>query len=120
MAPSSEPILIVTGAPGSGKPTIASLLAQSVGRAVHLRSDCFFHFIASGYVEPWKRESHEQNTTVMRILAEAAGGHANAGYWTLIDGIISPRWFFEPLGGWLRERAPGRLCSAPAATRSRG
>jgi adenylate kinase family enzyme len=98
MAPSREPaVLILTGAPGSGKTTVAELLALTSDRAVHLQSDCFFHFIASGYVEPWKEESHEQNTTVMQIVGEAAARYTGAGYSTIIDGIISPDWFFEPL-----------------------
>jgi adenylate kinase family enzyme len=98
VAPSREPaVLILTGAPGSGKTTVAALLALTSDRGVHLQSDCFFRFIVSGYVEPWKEESHEQNTTVMKIVGAAAGRYASAGYSTIIDGIVSPRWFFEPL-----------------------
>src|SRR6186997_3330933 len=53
--------LLLTGPPGSGKSTVARLLMSRFQRAVHLRSDEFFHFIRAGYVEPWKPESHEQN-----------------------------------------------------------
>jgi predicted kinase len=97
MATSRKLTLILTGAPGSGKTTVARLLAERTDRAVHVKSDCFFHFIASGYVDPWKAESHEQNTTVMRIVGEVAVGYGRAGYQTIIDGIIIPGWFFEPL-----------------------
>jgi adenylylsulfate kinase-like enzyme len=86
------PILILAGPPGVGKTTTARLLAAGSERAVHLESDLFFHFIRAGYVEPWKAESHEQNTIVMRIVAAAAAGYADAGYFTIVDGIISPRW----------------------------
>ncbi len=96
-APHENPVLILTGAPGSGKTSVAQLLAAKSQRAVHLESDQFFHFIQTGYVEPWKPESHEQNTTVMRIVSGAATGYANAGYFTIIDGIAIPGWFFEPL-----------------------
>ena len=38
----------------------------------------------------------------MGVVAAAAVGYARAGYFTIIDGIISPRWFFEPLRDALR------------------
>jgi len=94
---SGNPVLILTGAPGSGKTTVAGLLAAKSQRAVHIESDRFFHFIQAGYVEPWKPESHEQNTTVMRIVAQAAAAYTDAGYFTIIDGIVLPEWFLQPL-----------------------
>ena len=95
--------MIVTGPPGAGKTTTSRLLAEASERAVHLESDRFFRFIASGYVEPWRPESHAQNTVVMGIVARAAAGYADAGFFTIVEGIISPRWFFEPLRDHLRE-----------------
>jgi adenylate kinase family enzyme len=97
MAASREAILILTGAPGSGKTTVGRLLAERAERAVHLESDRFFHFIVSGYVEPWKPESHQQNSAVMQIVGDAAVAYKRAGYETIIDGIVLPRWFLEPL-----------------------
>jgi tRNA uridine 5-carbamoylmethylation protein Kti12 len=122
-----DPVLILTGPPGAGKTTTAHLLAAGAERAVHLESDSFFHFIRAGYVEPWKAEAHEQNTIVMHIVAAAAVGYADAGYFTIVDGIISPRWFFGPLRNALQAaghtvayavlRAPLAVCASRAASR---
>ena len=130
MSASGEtPILIVTGPAGVGKTTTAGILAERSARAVHLESDVFFRFIRSGYLEPWKSESHGQNQTVMRIVAQAAAGYAAAGYFTIVDGIVIPRWFFEPLRDALHDaghrvayavlRAPLSVCMARARDRDR-
>ena len=122
-------VLILTGPPGVGKTTTAGVLAGRSARAVHLESDLFFRFIRSGYVEPWKPESHEQNQVVMRVVGEAAAGYAAAGYFTIIDGIVIPGWFLEPLRDALHGagcqvayavlREPLPVCAARAQGRER-
>ncbi len=100
---SEQPVLILTGPPGVGKSTTAAILAERAAAGVHLESDLFFGFIRGGHVEPWKPESHEQNRVVMRIVGAAAAAYAEAGYLTVVDGIVFPRWFLAPLRDMLRE-----------------
>jgi predicted kinase len=121
-AAGSSPVLILTGPPGVGKTTAAGILAERSMAAVHLEADTFFRFIRSGYVEPWKPESHDQNRLVMGIVADAAAAYANAAYFTIIDGIVIPRWFLDPLREGLHAaglevayavaRAPLPVCTA--------
>jgi predicted kinase len=85
-------VLILTGPPGVGKTTVAGILARRAERAVHLESDRFFSFIRGGFVDPWDPESAEQNRLVMRTAAAAAASYATAGYMTVFDGIVIPRW----------------------------
>jgi predicted kinase len=124
---SPQPVLILTGSPGAGKTTAAKLLADRSPAAVHLEADAFFDFIRSGRIEPWKPESQEQNRVVMRIVSEVAAAYAGAGYFTIVDGIVLPRWFLLPLRDALRDaglevsyvvlRAPLGTCEDRVETR---
>lgn len=84
-------ILILTGSPGAGKSTAArSLVAASLGPAVHLHSDDFWHYIRKGAIAPWLPEAQRQNEVVMAVLAQAAEAYAEGGYFVALDGIVGP------------------------------
>jgi len=122
--------LILTGSPGVGKTTVAALLARSEQRSVHVEADRFFAFISNGFVEPWDPASAEQNEAAMGIAASAAAAYAAAGYSTIFEGIVIPRWTL----GVVREafgaagvpaayavlRAPGPDCIARVEERDPG
>jgi len=85
-------VLILSGPPGVGKTTVAGILSRRAERGVHLEADRFFSFIRSGFIEHWDAASAEQNQLVMRTAAEAAASYAKAGYSTIFEGIVIPRW----------------------------
>jgi gluconate kinase len=95
-------VLIVSGPAASGKTTVARLVASTFERSVHVEADRFFGSVVGGYVDPWDREAHEQNTVVMEIACDAATRYAAAGYLTVLDGMFIPGWFYEPVRDRLR------------------
>jgi cytidylate kinase len=84
-------LLVVTGPPGAGKSTVASLLAEHGHRSALVPGDDFFAFLRRGAIPPWLPESHDQNTAVVEAAAAAAGRlvrHCDVFY----DGVVGP-WF---------------------------
>jgi len=88
-------IVIVSGCPGSGKTTLSKSLARSEPQGLHLASDVFYGFPAEP-IEPTRKESHHQNTVIMRALARCARIFAEGGYRVFLDGVIGP-WFLSTL-----------------------
>lgn len=83
-------IVILSGAPGAGKSTVARLLAQSYAKGVHLCADDFWHYIVSGGIPPFLPESDGQNQVVERVIATAARQYARGGFTVVVDGIVGP------------------------------
>lgn len=91
-------LLVVSGPPGSGKSTVARLLATSMERSILVTGDEFFGFIASGGIDPWLPESDAQNAVVVDAAARATGTFVNAGYHTVYDGVLGP-WYVDRFHG---------------------
>ena len=82
-------LVVVTGPPGAGKSTVASLVSRRHNPSVLIEGDAFFAFLDQGAIAPWEPESHAQNEVVTRAAAAAAGRFAER-YETVFEGVVGP------------------------------
>jgi len=87
---SAGSILLLTGSPGTGKTTVAPLVADHHEPSVCLDLDWFFAKLRRGAIDPWREEAHAQNRVVLQAAAEAVAVFAAGGYVTVAEGILYP------------------------------
>lgn len=97
-------IIVITGAPGTGKTTTSAIVAKEscMEKSVHMHTDDFYHYLSKGAIPPHLPESNEQNLIVIEAFLEAAKRYVRGGYDVIVDGIIGP-WFLEPWLNIVRE-----------------
>jgi hypothetical protein len=83
-------VLLLTGAPGCGKTTVAPLVADLHAPSACLDLDWFFAKVRRGRIEPWLPEAHAQNRAVLHAGAAAVAAFARGGYFTVAEGIVYP------------------------------
>ncbi|WP_433160268.1 AAA family ATPase [Kribbella sp. CA-247076] len=89
-------VLVLTGSPGSGKTTVARLVATDAGRpTVHVTTDEFYRAIRTGFVAPYLPEAQRQNEVVVDAIVAAVTAYARGGYDVVVDGVVGP-WFLPP------------------------
>jgi adenylate kinase family enzyme len=93
-AVSDAGVIIITGPPGAGKTTVARDVAAAFTPSIVLASDALWAWVVNGFVEPWELEAREQNRAIVRAVLAAAARLAEAGYATVLEGIVGP-WFME-------------------------
>lgn len=83
-------IIVITGAPGTGKTTTASVVAKEsdLEKSVHMHTDDFYHYLSKGAIPPHLSESNEQNLVVIEAFIDVDGVEC-IGYtsWGCIDLI---------------------------------
>ena len=85
-------IIIITGAPGTGKSTASAIVAKesTMEKSVHMYTDDFYHYLSKGAIAPHLPEANEQNRIVIEAFLEAAKRYARGGYDVIVDGIVGP------------------------------
>jgi hypothetical protein len=88
---------VITGPPGTGKTTVARLVASRFDPvACVLETDWWWTTLVKGRIAPWLPEAHEQNRVVLRSFVAAAAVMADGGYPTVLEGVVGP-WMLELL-----------------------
>ncbi|HWD83703.1 MAG TPA: AAA family ATPase [Kribbella sp.] len=89
-------VLLLTGPCGSGKTTVAKLVATDAARpTMHLTTDEYYRGIRTGFVAPYLPGAERQNEIVVDAIVATVGVYARGGYDVVVDGIIEP-WFLAP------------------------
>lgn len=83
--------LIVTGAPGAGKSTVAGLVARALSRSALLDAYVVSRLVAGGYVWPLGEPADEAARQVRLLntnLCSLAANFANSGFTPVIDLVL--------------------------------
>jgi cytidylate kinase len=92
----SGTIFIISGPPGSGKTSVARMLADTAERpTTHVVTDSFYMAIRKGFVLPYLPEAAQQNEVVIDAIVASMMVYARGGYDVVVDGIIGP-WSLAP------------------------
>ncbi len=83
-------VVILSGASGAGKSSVAEALCERYDRTVHLETDALYDWIRMGRWDRMRRESARQNRMIVRAAARAATAYAQDLYAVFIDGVIGP------------------------------
>lgn len=95
-------IVIITGAMGAGKSTVAQALAERLPKSVHLRGDLFRRMIIGGRVEmsPNPSPEAEQQLRIRYEFAwDVAAKYVDAGFTVVYQDVILGEFL-----GWTVER----------------
>jgi chloramphenicol 3-O-phosphotransferase len=93
MREQTSPVFLITGAPGSGKTTVATALMRRFPFGLHIPVDDLREWVVSGIAHPvpaWTNETTRQFRLARQAAAQVAALYAAAGFAVAIDDVIFP------------------------------
>ena len=98
-------LIILTGVPGSGKTSVARVLATMFPRSAHVEADAFRETIRKGRVNPGGEppaEAERQLNLLTRMTAAAANELFAEGFTVVVDDVVVTRGRLDDYLGALR------------------
>jgi predicted kinase len=88
---SSGRVLVLTGAPGVGKSSVAAALASQAPRGAHVDADTLHQFIVSGGQWPSARTDESYRQLMLRTtnVAAVSENMRSAGFSVVIDEVVA-------------------------------
>lgn len=96
-----RPLVLISGIPGSGKSTVADLLARRFRRGVHVRGDAFRRMVVAGRADMTASPSEEawrQLRLRYRLAASTADAYHEAGFAVVLQDVVVGEVLDEVVG----------------------
>jgi chloramphenicol 3-O-phosphotransferase len=112
-------IVFLTGAPASGKTTIARMLAQNSPKSIHIQVDQLREMMVSGIHLPggggWSDEATRQFQWGRTTASFMANLYASNGVDAFIDDVCVPHFFSDQYAELFKNPAVHRVLFLPSA-----
>jgi predicted kinase len=91
-------IILITGAPASGKTTIAQAVAAQLSKSIHIQVDQLREMVVSGLALPggddgWPEDASHQFRLARTSALQMAQTYAEGGFTVIIDDVCVPEHF---------------------------
>ncbi len=109
--------LVLSGAPGAGKTTVAQAVAASLMRSAIVAGDDVSRMVASGWVGPVGKPADEAERQLLlrgRNICSLANNFSEAGFFPIIDHVVPEAQVLGRLLEWLVPRPVLFVTLAPS------